>query len=296
MRAQTTHASFWALVRDQHGVISRRQLATLGFSAKAIRHRLDKGRLRRLWPDVYAVGRPEVTDEGLWMAAALTCGEGAALSHESAAALWGIRPSRGRLQEVSVPFPRDPRRRGIRTHRRRFYEVTRKRGIPVTTPGQTVIDLAARLTDRQLERVIDEADKVDLLHPQELRRMADGEPGAGAARVRRLLDRATFVLTRSDLERRFLPLATRAGLSRPRTQARVNGFDVDFYFAELGLVVETDGGRFHRTPAQQSRDRAREHAHLAAGLTPVRFTHGQVRFEPDHVERTLRELAGRYSP
>jgi len=78
-----------------------------------------------------------------------------------------------------------------------------------------------------------------------------------------------------------------AGLPRPRTQEHVNGFRVDFYWPELGLVVETDGLRYHRTPAEQARDRRRDQAHTAAGLTCLRFTHAQVRFEPDHVWATL---------
>ena len=98
-----------------------------------------------------------------------------------------------------------------------------------------------------------------------------------------MLDRRTFRLTDSELERRFLPLARAAGLPVPLTRQRVNGFEVDFFWPDLGLVVETDGLRYHRTPAQQARDRLRDQAHTAAGLTPLRFTHAQVRFEPGHV-------------
>ncbi|MGH2837616.1 MAG: endonuclease domain-containing protein [Thermoleophilaceae bacterium] len=68
----------------------------------------------------------------------------------------------------------------------------------------------------------------------------------------------------------------------------MEGFRVDFYFATLDLVVETDGLRYHRTPAQQTKDRKRDQALTAAGLTVLRFTHAQVRHEPDHVERILR--------
>jgi predicted transcriptional regulator of viral defense system len=95
-------------------VVTRNQLRELGFTEKAIRHRLERGRLHRVWPDVYAVGRPELTPEGMWMAAVLTCGEGAALSHDSAAALFGMRAQRRGPIHVSVASPRDPRRRGIR--------------------------------------------------------------------------------------------------------------------------------------------------------------------------------------
>ena len=83
------------------------------------------------------------------------------------------------------------------------------------------------------------------------------------------------------------------GLGLPETGVRVNGFKVDFYWPDLKLVVETDGLRYHRTPAQQQRDRLRDQAHLAAGLTPLRFTQAQVRFEAAHVERTLLNVAGR---
>ena len=73
----------------------------------------------------------------------------------------------------------------------------------------------------------------------------------------------------------------------------VNGFEVDFYWPDLGLVVETDGLRFHRTPAEQARDRLRDQAHTAAGLTQLRFTHEQVRYEPEYVRKVLAQVASR---
>jgi very-short-patch-repair endonuclease len=291
MGAESTQRSVWRLAREQHGVVTRAQLRELGFSEKAIRHRLAKGRLHRVWPDVYAVGRPELTQEGKWMAAVLTCGEGAVLSHASAAALWRIRDHRRGSIHVSVPSPRDPRRRGIQVHRRRLMPVAAKEGIPVTSPSQTIIDLAPTLTERQLERVIDEADKLDLVHPETLRRHAANEGGVGGSRVRTLLDTRTFLLTDSELERRFIPIAERAGLSKPETQARMNGYRVDFLFRLEGIVVETDGGRYHRTPSQQRRDRIRDHAHALAGLTPIRFTHDQIAHEPSYVAEVLRGLS-----
>jgi len=287
---ETTQPTVWTAARSQHGVVTRRQLIALGFSEEAIRHRIVKGRLHRIWRDVFAVGRPEVEQEGIWMAAVLTCGEGAALSHGSAAALWGIRkPSRGPIH-VSVPSPRDPRRRGIQVHRRRAFEVAAHRGIPVTSPSQTVIDNAASVTEHRLERVIDEADKLDLVHPDALHRAAAEQGGVGASRVRALLDKRTFLLTDSDLERRFIPLAEKAGLSTPETRVQVNGFKVDFYFRAEDVVVETDGGRYHRTPSQQRRDSIRDHAHTLAGLRPIRFTHDQIAHEPAYVARVLRGL------
>jgi very-short-patch-repair endonuclease len=105
------------------------------------------------------------------------------------------------------------------------------------------------------------------------------------------MDRRTFTLTDSELERRFLQLVRKAGLPQPLTQQRVNGYLVDFYWPELKLVVETDGLRYHRTATQQSRDRERDQAHVAAGLIALRFTHAQVRYDPARVVETLRAVA-----
>lgn len=132
------------------------------------------------------------------------------------------------------------------------------------------------------------------MHPPRLREALDqrhGEPGV--ARLRQVLDRRTFRLTKEELERRFLPLARKAGLPVPLTGQWVNEFEVDFYWPDLGLVVETDGLRYHRTPAEQARDRLRDQAHTAAGLTQLRFTHEQVRYEPEHVMSVLRATAAR---
>ena len=135
---------------------------------------------------------------------------------------------------------------------------------------------------------MNEADKLDLLDPERLRRALDemtGQPGVAVLRT--LLDRRTFVLTDSELERNFLPVVRRVGLPLPETGLMLNGFEVDFFWPDLGLVIETDGLRYHRTPAQQARDRLRDQAHTAAGLTPLRFTHAQIRFEREYVIETV---------
>jgi very-short-patch-repair endonuclease len=156
------------------------------------------------------------------------------------------------------------------------------------------VDIAATLTPDRLEAAINEADKHDLIDPEALRSALDAlRARPGVNRLRATLDRSTFVMTDTELERRFLPIARRAGLPRPQTQRYVGGFRVDFYWPELSLVVETDGLRYHRTPAQQSRDRVRDQAHIAAGLTCLRFTHAQVRFQPGRVEATLSAVARR---
>jgi very-short-patch-repair endonuclease len=230
------------------------------------------------------------------MAAVLSCGLGAALSHESAAALWRIRDRERGNVEVTVRRGTYRERPGIRVHRRAALaaDLTHLHQIPVTNPVSTLLDLATRLPARQLERAVNEADKYDLIDPDALRAALDERRGRpGVAKLRALLDRLTFTLTDSDLEMYFLPIVRKAGLEPPQTRSYVNRFKVDFYWPGLGLVVETDGLRYHRTPAQQARDRLRDQVHTAAGLTPLRFTHAQVAFEPGHVRHTLAQVEKR---
>jgi very-short-patch-repair endonuclease len=198
---------------------------------------------------------------------------------------------------VSTPDAVRRKGPGIRVHRRSCLTPAdrgARHGIPVTSAIRTLVDIASQLTSAQLERAVNEADKLDLVDPERLRAALEemrGQPGSAA--LRRLLDRRTFVLTDSELERFFLPIVRSAGLPMPQTGVYVNGFEVDFFWPELALVVETDGLRYHRTPAEQARDRLRDQTHTAAGLTPLRFTHAQIRFEPDHVRSVLGRVVER---
>lgn len=220
------------------------------------------------------------------------------MSHLSAAALLGIvQPQAGKIH-VTVPPGRYPRRPGIAIHRRALtaHDVTRREGIPITRAAATLIDIAAgKLSDAGLERSVNEADRLDLIDPERLRTAAaPGKRRRGAPRLRKLLDRRTFALTDSELERRFLPIARRAGLPEPETGKRPCGFKVDFLWPDLRLIVETDGLRYHRTPVQQARDHKRDQRHLAGGYATLRFSHSQVYFEAADLERTLRDVsAGR---
>jgi very-short-patch-repair endonuclease len=286
----TSQSCLWKLAERQHSVLSRAQLLEAGLSRRAIQHRLATGRLHLLpFRGVYAVGRRELTRYGDWMAAVLACGPGAALSHESAAQLLGIRVYRD--SSIDVSLPHDRRHKGIRTHRRNpMPPTTTVRSIPVSQPLVTLIDLATQLGERELEAAVNEADKLGLLDFDVAREALEQLPrGPGIAKLRRILTQHTP--TDSDLERRFLRLVKKAGLPNPKTQAWVNGYRVDFHWPELGLVVETDGLTYHRTPAQQIRDRERDQAHTRAGLTNLRFANAQVRYEEAAVIDTLRAVA-----
>ena len=279
-------------------MIARRQLLEHGLDAKAVDRRVASGRLHVLWRGVYAVGQPQVDRRGWWLAAVLACGPRAVLSHWSAAVLWRIVRDTG-LARVDVLVPGEVLRRrpGIALHRRSHLaacEVTSRDGIRVTSPICTLVDIAADLSTRRLEAVVNEAVTLDLFQYDDLcSTIAQLGPRRGVGHLRRMLERDSFTLTDSALERMFLPLARRAGLPVPETRARANGFRVDFFWPQLGLVVETDGLRFHRTPAQQAADRRRDQAHAMAGMTPLRFTHGQVKFEPAYVVAALDRVAQR---
>lgn len=229
------------------------------------------------------------------MAAVLACGDRALLSHRSAAALWGIGRERGGSIDVSVRRHAYSRPPGIRVRSRPSLaagNTTTRLGIPLTCPVQTLIDSATELPPAHLERMVNEADKLDLIDPEALRAALDdraGEPGVPALRT--LLDRDTFRLSDAELEVLFRPIAAAAGLPMPETKQIVNGYEVDFYWLDLGLVVETDGLRYHRTPAAQSKDARRDQTHTAAGLTPLRFSHYQVKYEPDYVRGVLSRTA-----
>ncbi len=304
----------WALVKRQHGVLTRRQLLELGLSRSAIEHRLARGRLHRVGAGVYLVGRPESTREGRWMAAVLVCGPGAALSHVSAAALWGIGEERQGWTDVSVRGRFDGERADVRVRSRPSLpaeDIVERNDIPVTGLVRTLMDRACALLPpgvrrgssahdwgtRSLERLIGEANKYDLIDPERLRAALEerrGQPGVRPLRA--LLDRDTFRLSDSDLEIFFGRVAKAAGLPVPETKQRINGYMVDFYFPELGLVVETDSLRYHRLALTQARDLRRDQRHTASGLTALRFSHYEIAHERRVVIAILRDTVRHLRP
>ena len=299
MRGQTLQSrrsQTWDLIELQDGVISRRQLLAHGWSRHAIDRRIANGRLHTLHRGVYAVGRPQVSRKGRWWAAILASGDGAALSHGHGGALYRIRTEPTGPIHVSVPLTSRRSREGIALHPRLLLppEITTHEGVPVVTVAVVLVDAAAELRRGPLEACINEADVRGLITVATLRAEVAAMPQRpGRKTLAETIDRRTFTYTRSALERAFIPLALKAGLSRPVTRAIVNGFEVDFHWPDLRLVVETDGGAYHRTPAQQTADRRRDQAHTAAGLTHLRFTHSQIRWEPGYVVAMLATVARR---
>jgi very-short-patch-repair endonuclease len=260
---------------------------------------------------VYAVGRLALSEHGRWMAAVLACGgdldaaggvrvagrscSPVALSHGSAAALFGIGLEEAGRIEISTPSSNDRRVPGVKFYRRQRLKpgwFIIWDGIPVTSPVQTLIDLAARHDRRTVERFVNEADRLRLIRTDALRKAVVDHPGErGVDRLRTILDRRTFRYTRTELERDFIPIATAAGLPLPQTSVYVDGHEVDFYFPTINLVIETDGLTYHRTSSQQAKDLERDQDHEAAGTHALRFSHAQIKYEPDRVSRVLRATA-----
>lgn len=229
------------------------------------------------------------------MAAVLSCGRDALLSHRSAAALWGFGVEHPDYIEISLARHSTLRRPGIRVHDRAGLwnrDIGSRLGIPVTLPVRTFLDLATVAGPKTVERAVNEADKLDVVDADALRRALDEYPGQPGVRLlRHVLDEHTFRLSDDELERLFRPVAASAGLQVQLTKQMVNEFEVDFFWPDLGLVVETDGWRYHRTPSAQTRDALRFQTHTAAGLTPLRFSHWQVKHEPAHVRDILARTA-----
>lgn len=240
---------------------------------------------------VYAVGWPALNQKRRWMAAVLAGGEGAALSHRSAAALWEMGKEQLNRIDVSVRRRCELRRPGILFRGRPTLsprEVSVRDDIPVTSPIQTLLDLATELKPLALERAVNDADKRGLIDPETLREeLIRYSNQKGVRPLRRMLDRLFFRLSDSDLEIYFRRIVRSAQLPIPLSKQRVNDFEVDFFWPDLGLVVETDGLRYHRTPSAQMRDARRDRAHVMAGMTPLRFTHYEVRYETSRVRTAL---------
>lgn len=149
-----------ALAERQHGVVSIAQLRALGLGRGAIEHRIKRKRLHRVEPTVYAVGHPVLRIEAQWMTAVLAAGDAAALSHWSAACPWRLQSSVGPRTHVTIPRRR--RRPTIAFHFALLPddEITMWNGIPVTTPGRVLLDLAPHVSLPTLHRMLEAAERL----------------------------------------------------------------------------------------------------------------------------------------
>jgi very-short-patch-repair endonuclease len=267
-------AAIARIAARQHGVISVQQLYALGVPSSGIGDRVRAGRLHRLHRGVYAVGHPNIGNEGRWMAAVLACGDGAVLSHRSAAALWRIGPVAASIDVTVAGGGGRATRTGIRVHRSRALspaDCTRRAGIPVTKPARTLEDLRRILPGKAFARALREAEYLGLPIGD------DFKP-----------DR-----TRTDLEGMFLALTRHHRLPQPEVNVPVDRFRVDFLWRPQGLVVEVDGWDSHRTRSAFEEDRARDARLNVLGYAVLHFTWRQVEDDARAVARTARDVLQR---
>lgn len=269
-----------AVAAGQHGVVTVAQLTEAGLLPSAITDRVAARRLFRLHRGVYSIVPPRLLKvQGHWLAAVLACGEGAVLSHTAGAALWGLRRIPSGPIHVIVPTASGRgKRKGIAIHRSSTLlpsQTTNRRGIPVTTPSRTLVDLRRTVGRHAYESALRQAEILRLgtgpqPHPQDA-----PDPD------------------RTELERRFLALCRRHSLPRPRTQQIIGPYTVDFLWLEQRLVVEVDGYGSHGTRSAFEDDRARDAQLKLLGYEVVRFTWRQISDEPATVVAVMSGLLAR---
>jgi very-short-patch-repair endonuclease/predicted transcriptional regulator of viral defense system len=279
-----------ALAGRQHGVVSVGQLRELGLSKHAVRNAVRRVRLLRLHTGVYALGHLALTVDSRRMAAVLSCGRGALLSHRAGAALQGLIPSSPRFDVTVLGNRRG--QPGIAVHRTaRLHpdDCDMVRGIPVTSVARTLVDLADVLDEQRLAKAVHEAEVQRRFDLNEIQQALDRLPGRrGRHRLQRALvaHRPQPNFTRTRAERRFLRLCERNHLPRPQTNVWIGDQEVDAYWDDLGVAVEVDGGEAHLTRRAFQEDRARDRRLAALGIRVVRVTWADL----DDEDRLAAEL------
>ena len=275
------------IAASQRGVVTYEQLLAAGLSRGAIAHRLATGRLHRLHRGVYLVGHPVPPPLALETAALLSCGDGAVLSHGSAAALWGF-DAPGSMIDVTISGRERGNLDGVRVHCVRSLwvtEVRRRQGLPVTSPARTLLDFAEVAPLDELEQAVAEARRSGLVRDGELEAQVERSPGRhGVKPLRALLKREGGpAFTRSKAEKRLLALIRRARLPPPRCNVPVAGHEVDFLWPASKLVVEFDSWEFHRGRDAFEKDRRRDADLLLGGYRVLRITWRRLAEEPETV-------------
>jgi very-short-patch-repair endonuclease len=293
-KSDTTDAAIARIASRQHGVITAKQLAEAGLGRSAISERTRTGRLHRLHRGVYAVGHCARTHYQRWMAAVLACGDGAVLSHHSAAALWKLlKPIDGAIH-VSVPTTSGLKKRsGIHLHRCRTLSPPRG-----PSPSPSYLDQGGRgrrlLTTHRhnipvttIQRTIDDLRSSRLLPPHLVRRAIRQAEHKGHHLKGLESDR-----TRSDLETAFLALYRRHRIPPPEVNVKLGRHEVDFLWRQQRLIVEADSFLYHRGSISFEDDYARDLDLRSAGHTVLRFNDTQFEEEPERIAADVAHALG----
>ena len=278
--------AIWEIAGRQENIITRDQVLSLGLGRGSIEHRVAIGRWQRLHRCIYLIGSAPPTPSARARAAALALGDGAVVSHRTAAVVWALLPPADEDEpHVTVPARNVGRRDGLRIHRVRRLteeEVTIKCGIPLTTPARTICDLAATDPLRDLESALAEARIHRLATDRQINAVIQRAPTRpGAPIIRKLLEAEDDSgYTRSRAERRLRDLINAANLERPLFNEPLLGYVVDALWPKQRLIVEVDGYTYHSHRAAFERDRRRDQQLIAAGYRVIRVTWIQLRDRP----------------
>lgn len=297
-----SHEAVAELANRQHGLVTYAQLLRLGFSSGKVGRSSKALRLHRIHRGVYSVGHGVLSDRARCLAAAMTSGRGAVVSHEAAAWLWGLLPSCPQTIDVTVP-QHGGKRAGIALHHSSTL-VPEEHGkfgpIPASALPRTLLDLAATTSPRLTWNAVDRAERRGRLDLTEIDAMLTRRRGhRGAERLRKALTiyrEPGFYRARS--ERLLRRLVKKAGLSQPLINTWVNRFEIDAYWEEERFAVEVDGWETHRTRKAFENDRLRQEEMKLAGIDVIPISARRIEQQPDEVggrlaillERRRREL------
>lgn len=281
------------LAGAQHGVVSGRQLVELGYSREKVAREMAAERLHQLHWDVYAVGHAGISRHGQCLAAVLSSGDGALLSHRSAAWLWGLTKRFALPVEVTAPSPRRTREE-IRMHSAEAIvpeDRTELEGIPVTAIPRTLLDFAA-VDPHYLGFALDNGHRMGLIDLLAIDALISRSRGfRGVARLRAGMDiHRDPAFTRSGLERRFRDLVQRSSLPMPSANVFIEGYELDAYWPAERFGVELDTYDYHGSPGAFEADRVRQENLKLVGIEIVRITGTRLEREPATVMRRLGRL------
>jgi very-short-patch-repair endonuclease len=282
----------------QRTLVTPEQLAACGLTPRGVAHWVNRGRLHIVFHRVYSVLDGELPPLARELAALLAVGEGAFLSHRSAAFFWGMRKTAPAPIEVSVIGRSCSSRDGIRVHRIKAIDrrdLVRKDGLWVSSPSRTVLEVAAVAPDELVDVVEEGLAGRRVNSPQLEAVLARNRPCRGAARLAALLgDENAMEITRSDAERAFRKLIRDSGLPRPEANVKFGPYVPDFMWRRERLIVEIDSPTFHAGPRAFQNDRDKDLFYRDARFDVLRFTREHVVHRgPMVLARVAQELARR---
>ena len=284
-----------ALAQAAGGIVHRADLRAAGISRHVQSRMVRDGTIRPVTSSVFALGPQALKWHQQLCVAVAHAGPAAVASHASACALWAFpRVGAGLLEITVARGARVPVKPFGRLHRSRDLgpdQVGEIDGLPVTSPGRTLFDMAARLGPVVLDECVQDLARRGLVTLDGLAADLASRRRSGLTGVTRMADLlgAVTLLPGADswLEARFLRLVADHGLPDPETQVwfEVDGhrYRVDALWRRARLIVELKGYGTHATRKELTKDAEREARLSSLGYEILSFTHDQVVGDPRFV-------------